>query len=106
MRAPERSMTGQEATDREKERSVLHVLPHPGGGGETYVDALSAIEGYHVERVYLARDARPGRAVPSVVRKAFMVQRDARAHAVLHVHGEVAGAICLPALAARPSVVT
>ena len=20
------------------ERSVLHVLPHPGGGGETYVD--------------------------------------------------------------------
>ena len=26
--------------------SVLHVLPHPGGGGETYVDFLSTMPGY------------------------------------------------------------
>ena len=32
------------------ERSVLHVLPHPGGGGETYVDVLTAMPGYRFDR--------------------------------------------------------
>jgi len=27
------------------DRTVLHVLPHPGGGGETYVDLLAEIDG-------------------------------------------------------------
>ena len=33
------------------ERSVLHVLPHPGGGGETYVDLLGAMPGYRFDRI-------------------------------------------------------
>ena len=26
-----------------RDRSVLHVLPHPGGGGDTYVDVLGSM---------------------------------------------------------------
>ena len=40
-------------------RTVLHVLPHPGGGGETYVDALEEMEGYRFERAYLVAPAEP-----------------------------------------------
>ena len=84
-------------------RTVLHVLPHPGGGGERYVDTLARMGGYRFERVYLApspspRDAR--RALPRTVWSAF------RLADLLHVHGEVAAAICLPALALRSSIVT
>jgi glycosyltransferase involved in cell wall biosynthesis len=68
---------------------VLHVLPHPGGGGETYVRALAGIGGYRTERIYLAE--LPWRL---------------RAHALLHVHGEVAAGVCLPGLLLKPSVVT
>jgi glycosyltransferase involved in cell wall biosynthesis len=68
---------------------VLHVLPRPGGGGETYVNALARIEGYRAERIYLAE-----------------VPWRLRAHALLHVHGEVAAGLCLPGLLLRPSVVT
>lgn len=93
-------------SEREPERSVLQVLPHPGGGGETYVDTLSAISTYRFERAYLARSARPADALLDLPLSAFRVQRAARAHSVLHVHGEMAGAICLPSLAMRPSVVT
>jgi len=87
-------------------RRVLHVLPHPGGGGETYVDALSAMEGYRLERAYLAAGPDPAGARASILRRAVEIQRAARAHELLHVHGEVASGLCLPALATRPSVVT
>ena len=86
-------------------RSVLHVLPHPGGGGETYVDALEAMEGYRFERLYIASDPsvrRPDRLAAAGLR----ANRAARAHDLLHVHGEVAALACLPALATRPSVLT
>jgi L-malate glycosyltransferase len=80
------------------------VLPHPGGGGETYVDALAEMDGYEFERVYLAPSAK-ARGV-SILRAAAEAQRSARKHDLLHVHGEVASALCLVGLALRPSVVT
>lgn len=88
------------------ERTVLQVLPHPGGGGETYVRALARIEGYRSERMYLAQSARPSNAVASLLRGALAVRRAARTHDLMHVHGEVAAALCIPGLIARPSVVT
>lgn len=83
---------------------MLHVLPHPGGGGETYVDVLEAMPSYRFSRIYLAHSPSPplaqlGRGVVEAFRRA-------RGHDVLHVHGEVAGGLCLPLLATRASVVT
>jgi len=85
--------------------SVLHVLPHPGGGGETYVDTLGRMDGFRFERRFIASDPsvrRPTRLLASM----FRVNRDARAYDLLHVHGEVAALLCLPALARRPSLLT
>jgi len=68
---------------------VLHVLPHAGGGGETYVKALAGIEGYRAERITLAQ-----------------LPMRLRGQELLHVHGEGAAALCLPFLGLRPSIVT
>jgi glycosyltransferase involved in cell wall biosynthesis len=98
MKAPDRSPA--------RGKTVLHVLPHPGGGGDTYVDSLAEIEDYRVTRVYLTSSPSLSNALTVVPRSAFRVLRVARAYDVLHVHGEVASAICLPSLGTRPSVVT
>jgi glycosyltransferase involved in cell wall biosynthesis len=89
---------------RGPERSVLHVLPHPGGGGETYVDVLRDAPGYRFSRVHLVPGTSP--SVGRLARGVATVYRRARRHDLLHVHGEVASALCLPLLATRPSVVT
>jgi len=88
------------------ERSVLHVLPHQGGGGETYVDALSRMPGHRFTRVYLAPGPRPGEAAPALLGTVPRTNLTARRHDIVHVHGEVASLLCLPALAMKPSVVT
>jgi glycosyltransferase involved in cell wall biosynthesis len=93
-------------SDDADERSVLYVLPHPGGGGETYVDLLAAMDGWRSERVYLAAGSKPGGAYASIVRSAVAIQRASRSFDVLHVVGEVAAALCLPALALRCSVLS
>jgi glycosyltransferase involved in cell wall biosynthesis len=87
-------------------RRVLHVLPHPGAGGERYVDALGEMEGYRFERVYLAQSANPADERRAILRRAVQVQRTARSHDLLHVVGEIAASLCLPGLATRPSVVS
>ena len=38
----------------DQEPSVLHVLPYPGGGGETYVNQLARMDGYRFERMFVA----------------------------------------------------
>ena len=90
----------------ERERTVLHVLPHPGGGGETYVDALSRMDGYRFERAYLASGPDPAGARASIALRAAQIQRDPRSFDLVHVVGEVAGALCLPLLALKPSVLS
>lgn len=87
-------------------RGVLHVLPHPGGGGETYIDAIEGIDGYRFDRAYLAPSARSPGPRRTILRAAARVARSARAYDVVHAHGEVASTLCLPTLATRPSVST
>jgi glycosyltransferase involved in cell wall biosynthesis len=86
------------------ERSVLHVLPHPGGGGDAYVDLLGAMPGHRFDRAYLGSSPRP----PSreVARGLVGIMRRSRRYDLVHVHGEVAAGLCLPLLATGPSVVT
>jgi glycosyltransferase involved in cell wall biosynthesis len=84
-------------------RTAVHVLPHPGGGGERYVDLLERMDGYRFERVYLAPSPSPSDALRALPRTWWSSLRKAD---ILHVHGEVAAEVCLPSLAARRSVVT
>ena len=88
----------------EPERCVLHVLPHAGGGGETYVDVLSSMAGYRFRRVYVAPKRKPN--MREVAAGVAGLARLLRGYDLLHVHGEATAALCLPLLAARPSVVT
>jgi glycosyltransferase involved in cell wall biosynthesis len=89
---------------QERERSVLHVLPHAGGGGDTYVDVLSEMRGYRFQRVYVAPKRKPG--VGEVVAGLVDLRRVLRGYDLLHIHGEAAAGLFLPLIAARRSVVT
>jgi glycosyltransferase involved in cell wall biosynthesis len=84
------------------DRRVLHVLPHGGGGGDTYVDMLEGMPGYAFTRAYLAQERKTGVARSGIAR----VGSEVRRHDLVHVHGEGAGALLLPVLAIRRSVVT
>jgi glycosyltransferase involved in cell wall biosynthesis len=86
------------------ERSVLHVLPHAGGGGDTYVDVLDEMQGYTFERVYVAPQRKPGAG--QLLAGVLELRRLLRGYDLLHVHGEGAAALFLPLLAARRSVAT
>lgn len=86
------------------ERSVLHVLPHEGGGGETYVDLLGGMDGYDMRRVHITTHRKAhAREVASGFARVAQTLRD---FDVLHVHGEGTAALFLPLLAVHPSVVT
>jgi glycosyltransferase involved in cell wall biosynthesis len=86
------------------ERSVLHVLPHPGGGGETYVDLLADMLAYRFTKVYLAKDPRP--TPLELAQGVFHALRCGRRHDLVHAHGEPAAGLCMALLALRPSVIT
>ena len=86
------------------ERSVLQVLPHPGSGGEGYVDLLEAMPGYHFTRAYLAPSPKP--SLVELARGVTRAHRRGRDYDLVHVHGDVAAMLCMPLLAGRPSVVT
>ncbi|HYM45159.1 MAG TPA: glycosyltransferase family 4 protein [Solirubrobacteraceae bacterium] len=86
--------------------SVLHVLPHPGGGGETYVDLLDRMPTYDHRRVALSPSPSPLRAVPAIVHRWPGIARQAAAADLTHVHGDVAAALSGPLLRRRPGVIT
>lgn len=86
--------------------SVLHVLPHSGGGGERYVDLLEAMSGYVHERSYLSESRSPLTAAPSILARRRKLARQAGRHDLVHVHGDMAAMLALPLLRPRPGVVT
>ncbi|MGP0100952.1 MAG: glycosyltransferase family 4 protein [Solirubrobacteraceae bacterium] len=86
--------------------SVLHVLPHPGGGGETYVDLLDRMPTYDQRRVALSPSPSPLRAMPAIVHRWPGIARQAAAADLVHVHGDVAAALSWPLLRCRPGVIT
>jgi glycosyltransferase involved in cell wall biosynthesis len=88
----------------ERERTVLHVLPHAGGGGDTYVDVLDEMPGYAFRRAYVAPRRKP--RAGQVARGLLDLRRLVRGYDLLHVHGEATAGLFLPLLAVRRSVVT
>ena len=85
---------------------VLHVLPHRGGGAETYIDLIERMEGYIHERAALSSRREPLRSLPSIALRWPGIARRARRSDLVHAHGDVASSLALPLLRSRPSVVT
>lgn len=85
---------------------VLHILPHRGGGAETYVDALDGLAGIDHERVALSRGRTPLSAALSLPAGYPAIARTARRADLVHAHGDVAAVLALALLRTRPSVVT
>jgi glycosyltransferase involved in cell wall biosynthesis len=84
----------------------LHVLPHPGGGAETYIDLLEDLEGYEHQRVALSVTRSRRRGVRSVVSRWRTVRRLAGEADLVHVHGDMAAMLVAPGLRERPLVIT
>jgi glycosyltransferase involved in cell wall biosynthesis len=85
---------------------VLHILPHRGGGGETYIDLLSGLDGFEHERVPLSAGRSPASAAASLPLRWPGIALAARRADIVHAHGDVAATLALPLLRAFPSVVT
>lgn len=86
--------------------TVLHVLPHPGGGAETYIDLLEGLKGYSHQRAALSVTRSRLRGVPSVTARRRQIRRLAREVDLVHLHGDMAAMIAAPALQIRPLVFT
>jgi len=87
-------------------RTVLHVLPHPGGGAETYIDLLEGLEGYHHQRIALSVTRSRLQGIPSVLGRRREIGRLAGSADLVHVHGDMAAMIAAPGLRDRPLVFT
>jgi glycosyltransferase involved in cell wall biosynthesis len=84
--------------------SILHVLPHPGGGSERVLDVLARINRYEHARVGLSTWRSPLAAAPIVAVRTPRIARAARSHDVVHVIGDTSAIIITAILASRPSV--
>ena len=86
--------------------TVLHVLPHSGGGAETYIKLLEGLPGYRHERVPLSDTRSRLRGVPSTIAGRRRVGRLARDADLVHLHGDMAAMIAAPSVRRRPLVIT
>jgi glycosyltransferase involved in cell wall biosynthesis len=86
--------------------TVLHVLPHPGGGAETYIDLLEGLEEYRHQRVVLSPTRSRLRGVPSVIAHRRRLHHLVRGADLVHVHGDMAAMLAAPGLRERPLVIT
>jgi glycosyltransferase involved in cell wall biosynthesis len=75
---------------------ILHVLPHRGGGAETFIDALERMPAYSHERIALSSSRSPvGAACLIPIGYPRLAARARRADLV-HAHGDVAAVLSLP----------
>src|SRR4051812_25388911 len=87
-------------------RTVLHVLPHPGGGAETYIDLLEGMEGYSHRRGPPSVTPPRTPSVPSVLKRRREIRHLGHSADLVHVHGDMAAMIAAPGLRGEPLVIT
>lgn len=85
---------------------VLHVLPHRGGGAETYVDLLERLPGVAHARTALSSGRSPAEAARTLAVGLGRAGRGARGADLVHVHGDAAACLVAPVLRGVPWVWT
>lgn len=85
---------------------ILHILPHQGGGGETYIDMLERLSGFEHERFYLSAGRTPASALTSIPGRWSRLVSRADTADLLHTHGDVVSTIVRPLLRGRSAVMT
>jgi glycosyltransferase involved in cell wall biosynthesis len=85
---------------------VLHVLPHPGGGAETYLEQLRDLDGFDQRRFEIARARTPFAALPSLLARLPRLALARRSADLVHIHGDAAALLALPLLGRTPAVWT
>jgi glycosyltransferase involved in cell wall biosynthesis len=96
---------GAQGTLPEGMPRVLHILPHPGGGGETVVDRLERMGGgFEHRRTYVAIARSPLLAAPSIAVGRPRIAREARTADLVHVIGDTSAVLLAPQFRRRPSV--
>jgi glycosyltransferase involved in cell wall biosynthesis len=85
---------------------VLHVLPHAGGGGETYLDLLGELGGFSQQRRYLSSTRSPLAAPLAILRGRRELARAATTTDIVDVHGDTGAMLNVPLLRANRSIVT
>jgi glycosyltransferase involved in cell wall biosynthesis len=85
--------------------TVLHILPHAGGGAERYLDALAALP-FTQRRMTLSASRSPLAGAPQIAVRWPQVALAARNVDLVHVHGDVAAMLSVPILCRRPALVT
>ena len=86
--------------------TVLHLLPHRGGGAEKYIDLLEPLDGFVHRRMPISATRTPLVAPVSVAARWPRVARAARGADLLHVHGDMAALLAWPLPRRRPAVWT
>jgi glycosyltransferase involved in cell wall biosynthesis len=86
--------------------TVLHVLRHPGGGAETYIDLLEGLDGYSHERIAFSPSRSRYRSAALMPLRWPRIARAARRADLVHAHGDTAATLASPMLRGRPSVIT
>jgi glycosyltransferase involved in cell wall biosynthesis len=85
--------------------TVLHILPHPGGGGESIVDMLESTgQPFEHRRAHLTRSRSPLAAAAAIAAGRPRLVAEIRRADLLHVVGDVSALLSLPHLGGRPSV--
>ena len=85
--------------------TVLHILPHRGGGAEQYLDALAGLP-YVQRRMPLSSSRSTLTAGPAIAVRWPAIALAARRADLVHVHGDMAAILTLPILRRRPALVT
>jgi glycosyltransferase involved in cell wall biosynthesis len=81
---------------------ILHVLPHPGGGGETYIRYLETMGDVRFESLPLTAHRRPHETPAGLIRLA----RAVGGYDLIHVHGDSSALVSLPVIGRGPAVIT
>jgi glycosyltransferase involved in cell wall biosynthesis len=81
---------------------ILHVLPHAGGGGQTYIEQLETMRAFRFERFELTKRRQPIELGSGLARLA----RTVRKHDLIHIHGDSAALASWPVTGGRPTVIT